>query len=161
VAAEDLNIVWRGRAETADELLLIASVNDAHFDWEEITFDSERSRVTIPFLQEPNQLDADLPEPSQVGTTRLGFPIFDLPYYRCLLVVEEATRLEVGERGRDNSGMLDDVEYEGGEVVVRTLWGPDVRIAVRRLSVETLVSDSIAHVGKLRKGPFGSEGTSW
>lgn len=77
----------------------------------------------------------------------------------CCLVLRSATAVRVAADGRDDPGMLNSVAFDPRrqEVLVHTVVGPGVHVAVARIDAEVVVTDRVVLWKKRTVGPGGGQ----
>jgi hypothetical protein len=157
-------IVATIHAGTADELHDIGSAaQNAEFDWHDARFDRAGGVVTVPFAQEALP-GLPQPAPGLVGRGRWRARIYKVPYMRCWFTVRRATRLLIQTTGRDEPGMLADLEYDEDEGVirVRAAVGPELRLVVDAVDVDLVATDEVTfHVRRARSRLGGRSDRRW
>lgn len=143
-------------ATSSAELDLIGGwVHDAPFEWTRIEFDRRDASVTVPFCQEaPTAVG---PGPELVARRRRS-RIYKVPMVRCAATVLSAQACTIGNREREDPGMLDVITApREGEIVVAAVVGPETRIAVRAIDVRIEMTDQVELHLHRRTEPGGSE----
>ncbi len=152
------------RATSSEDLPQVGGwVHDAYFDWDRISFDAARGVVSVPFSQEPADVEeCGQPGAQLVGRSRFGARVYKVRFVRCTATIGLARGYAVDNRHRDDPGMLNLVEAtEPGEIVFVPVTGPEVRIAVDGIDVRVEMTDELAFYVRRTEHIFGISDKPW
>ena len=154
----------RLQATRAEDLERITGeIHDWFFDVDDVTFDAGRSEVVVPFRRWSTDEARVVETPPRSLFRRLlamgGRSEWEVPWYRWMLRVKDATSCELGDNAEIGSADFNGVEYDAdaGLVTVKGNIPVTISVRVRRLDVRVEETGQVIGLARYTTWPSGAE----